>query len=353
MSTRLTRFVTTLAFATGLGCGIASASDLRTFDIQPKAETEPAASLEDAADDAEVWLNPVDPAKSLVFGTDKKSGLFVFDLNGAKVDFHAVGRVNNVDLRDGVAMAGGERVVIGASNRTSRGISLFALDPVTLKVTHEDGSFINTDLGEPYGFCMYRSTKNGALYAIVIGKDGEFRQFALTVAGDGLKAELVRKFAFGSIAEGCVADDRTGLLYVGDELRGIWRLGAEPDAGDKRELIAKVDGVELVADIEGLTLAPEGQDGGFLVASVQGNNSFALFSLPEAKLVARFRIVSNPQQGVDEVSGTDGIALRLGNFGPQYPAGLFVVQDDENPGAPQNFKYLSWADVLNKLNATN
>jgi 3-phytase len=140
---------------------------------------------------------------------------------------------------------------------------------------------------------------------------------------------------------------------VGDELRGIWRLGAEPDAGDKRELIAKVDGVELVADIEGLTLAPEGQDGGFLVASVQGNNSFALFSLPEAKLVARFRIVSNPQQGVDEVSGTDGIALRLGNFGPQYPAGLFVVQDDENPGAPQNFKYLSWADVLNKLNATN
>jgi 3-phytase len=140
---------------------------------------------------------------------------------------------------------------------------------------------------------------------------------------------------------------------VGDERRGIWRLGAEPDAGDTRELIAKVDSVDLVADIEGLTLAPEGQDGGFLVASIQGNSSYALFALPEAKLVARFRIVANSQQNVDEVSGTDGIALRLGNFGPDYPAGLFVVQDDENPGAPQNFKYVSWAEIMKTLDATN
>ncbi len=58
------------------------------------------------------------------------------------------------------------------------------------------------------------------------------------------------------------ADDRTGVLYVGDELRGIWRLGAEPQSGDTRELIVKVDGVDLVADIEGLTLAPEARTAG-------------------------------------------------------------------------------------------
>jgi 3-phytase len=191
------------------------------------------------------------------------------------------------------------------------------------------------------------------LFAIVIGKDGEFRQFGLTASDQGIKAELVRKFAFGSIAEGCVADDRTGILYVGDELRGIWKLGAEPDAGEQRELIAAVDGKELVADIEGLTLAPDGKDGGFLIASVQGNSTYALFSLPDTKLVARFRIVANPEKAIDEVTGTDGIAVTVGNFGDEFPSGMLVVQDDENPGAAQNFKYVSWADVLNKFNAVN
>ncbi len=127
----------------------------------------------------------------------------------------------------------------------------------------------------------------------------------MTPSDQGIKADLVREFSFGSIAEGCVADDRTGVLYVGDELRGIWKLGAEPDAGDQRELIAKVDGKDLVADIEGLTLAPEGKDGGFLIASIQGNNSYALFSLPDTKLVARFRILANAHKEIDEVTGTD------------------------------------------------
>jgi 3-phytase len=344
-----------LVFAILMAFGSIStfADTIKIFDVEPKAETEPAKSLEDAADDAEVWLNPDDPAKSVVFGTDKKSGLFVYDINGSKADFLPVGRVNNVDLRDGFKASAGARVLVGASNRTKLGISFFLLDPTTLKLTHDESSFIATDLGDPYGFCMYRSAKTGALYAIVIGKDGEFRQYALTASDQGIKSELVRKFAFGSIAEGCVADDRTGTLYVGDELRGIWKLGAEPGSGDQRELAIKVDGRDLVADIEGLTLAPDGKDGGFLIASVQGNNSYALFSLPDLKLVSRFQIAANAERNIDEVTGTDGIALTVGNFGPQYPLGLFVVQDDENPNAAQNFKYVSWADILKKLNVTN
>jgi 3-phytase len=114
-----------------------------------------------------------------------------------------------------------------------------------------------------------------------------------------------------------------------------------------------VDGVDIVPDIEGLTLAPEGKDGGFLIASVQGNSSYALFELPDAKLTARVRIAANAGKDIDEVTGTDGIALATGNFGAQYPAGLFVVQDDQNPGAAQNFKYVSWADILKNLKTKN
>ena len=326
---------------------------IKLFEVQAVAETEQAKSMEDAADDAEVWFNAAAPEKSVIFATDKKNGLFVLGLDGRQRDFIAAGRINNVDLRDDWQTSNGKRVLIGATNRTKQGVSLFQLNPETLDVTHDEASFVATDLADPYGFCMYRSAKSGDVSAIVIGKDGELQQFALTALASGVSAKLVRRFAFGSIAEGCVADDRTGILYVADELRGIWRLGAEPDTGDARELIAKVDGVELVADIEGVTLAASGTDGGYLIASIQGNSTYALFALPQVELVARFSISANSEKNIDAVTGTDGIAARLGNFGPKYPTGLLVVQDDVNDGAAQNFKLISWAEIMNKLTASN
>ena len=117
----------------------AIASEIKLFDVEPRVETEPAKSMEDAADDAEVWLNPTAADKSLIFGTDKKSGLFVFGLDGAKVDFFPVGRVNNVDLRSDFKTVAGPRVLIGASNRTKLGISFFVLDPLHSKLLKTTG----------------------------------------------------------------------------------------------------------------------------------------------------------------------------------------------------------------------
>jgi 3-phytase len=39
----------------------------------------------------------------------------------------------------------------------------------------------------------------------------------------------------------------------------------------------------------------------------------------------------------------------LGDFGPDYPQGLFVAQDGDNAPATQNFKYVSWAKVKTAL----
>ena len=43
---------------------------------------------------------------------------------------------------------------------------------------------------------------------------------------------MVRSFAIGSEAEGCVADDETGALYVSQEDVALWRYrrGARPTA---------------------------------------------------------------------------------------------------------------------------
>lgn len=333
-----------------IGTPSSNADEVRVFDVPAFGETVAVDQLGDAADDAEVWRNEANPAQSRIFATDKKRGLMVLDVAGQQVQFFEVGRINNVDLRTTWSVNGESQVLVAASDRTKLGITFFLLDPKTLSVTHLPESFIDAGLADPYGLCLYRSRKDGRHHAVVIGKDGDVKQFALAATSDGqVKGQLVRSFAVGSIAEGCVADDRTGYLYIAEETRGIWRYSAEPEDLEKRDLIAAIDGKDLVADIEGLTLAPQGDNGGFLLASVQGNSSFAVFSLTDAKLIARFRVVANPEKGIDEVTGTDGIALTLGNFGEGLEGGLLVVQDDDNSGAAQNFKLVSWSAVLSQM----
>jgi 3-phytase len=64
-----------------------------------KVQTEPVPTGGDAADDAAIWIHPVDLAKSLVLGTDKKGGLHAYSLDGHQRQVISSGsRPNNVDL---------------------------------------------------------------------------------------------------------------------------------------------------------------------------------------------------------------------------------------------------------------
>ena len=45
--------------------------------VVPVAETVPSPSLGDTADDPSIWIHPTDPSRSVVFGTDKASGIGV------------------------------------------------------------------------------------------------------------------------------------------------------------------------------------------------------------------------------------------------------------------------------------
>ncbi|PKN04155.1 MAG: hypothetical protein CVU74_08335, partial [Deltaproteobacteria bacterium HGW-Deltaproteobacteria-9] len=108
--------------------------------------------------------------------------------------------------------------------------------------------------------------------------------------------------------------------------------------GDKR-MVAPIDNKLLVADLEGLAIAPEGDNGGYLVASSQGDNAYAVFRLPDMTPVGRFRIAAGTFGSTEE---TDGIELDNRDFGPDFPGGIFIAQDGVNPPAAQNFKYARW-----------
>ena len=102
------------------------------------------------------------------------------------------------------------------------------------------------------------------------------------------------------------------------------------------------------ADVEGLALAPQGRRGGWLIASSQGDNAYALYALPDMRPAGRFRVGAGSLGATEE---TDGIDLALGSFGTHYRGGLLVVQDGDNAPAAQNFKLIAWRDVLMALKA--
>ncbi|RZM35252.1 MAG: phytase, partial [Sphingomonas sp.] len=244
--------------------------------VAATAETDPVETAADAADDPAIWRNPADPAKSLVIGTDKKAGIHVYSLAGKRLSFTPADRLNNVDLR-----TVGTRVIAAASDRAdvdAAHVSLFTLDTAAARLAPL-GRF-PAGPGEAYGMCLWTRARDHALFGFVVLKDGRIDQVAIDVSGGVPKVTTVRSMKLASQAEGCVVDDRTGLLYVAEEDVGLWRFDADPAAPATATPIAQVDGKTLVADAEGLALAPSGSRGGYLVVSSQGDNAYTLYRLP-------------------------------------------------------------------------
>ncbi len=329
--------------------GNASEGDERIASVEAVRETAPVASAGDSADDPAVWRNPADPTKSLIVATDKSWGLNVYDLSGALVASARAGLVNNVDLRADVRIGAQTGVLVAASDRTNdpQGrIALYALETSHPGLRHLAHVAIPGDgVGNVYGFCLWRRSAT-QVYAFVPYNNGDVRQYALDLTDATPAAMLVREIRLGSKTEGCVVDDRTGLLYVAEEKRGVWRIPADPDSKAVPAMFAAVDGVRLIADVEGLAIIPDGDSSGFLIASSQNDNSYMVYDLKSGRFARHFRILGS--HGVDGVTDTDGLEFAPGDFGAPFQNGFLIVQDGDNSPENQNFKMVP-GNALRKL----
>lgn len=329
--------------------------------VTADAQTDSMLRFGDAADDPAIWVNKKRPQKSLVLGTNKQQGLFVYDLQGREVQHFNTGKLNNVDVRYGVRL--GKKVVdlAVATNRDDNSLSIYTIDPRSGKLAFS-GS-VATDMKEIYGFCMYQAPASaaqaeGALYAIPNDKSGEFQQIQLSAAVSAADKNVVqwqgqvkRRFSVESQPEGCVADDKNQRLFVGEEDVALWTIGAEPDSGTRLEKVLGA-GEILVADIEGVGVY-QGKNQTFLVISSQGNNSFVILdAVAPYALRGIVRIALDATKNIDGVSETDGLEVSSIDFGAAFPEGMLVVQDGHKvmPEAPQNFKYVSWEKIRRALN---
>ncbi|WP_058831131.1 phytase [Paenibacillus polymyxa] len=321
-----------------------------TYKVLPSVETEAVEDGEDAADDPAIWLNPVDPDKSRILATNKGGGILVYDLDGKQLQNMKVGKMNNVDLRYGFTLGGKKVDIAGATNRTNNTIDIFTIDGVSGTLTNVVDKPIKATMKEVYGFSLYHSLKTGKFYALVLGKEGEFEQYELIDNGNGkIAGKLVRQFKLATQSEGMVADDEYGTLYIAEEDYAIWKYSAEPDGPSKPlRRVDIADGRRLHDDIEGLTLY-YGKDGkGYLMASSQGNSSYAIYERQgDNAYISNFTIGDSPT--VDGTSVTDGIDVLGYGLGKNFPHGIFVAQDDENlqngKKLNQNFKMVPWERI--------
>ncbi len=335
------RGISSLVLALG-AAGLASAGSANTVSVQARAETVPVGTAnDDAADDPAIWRNQKRPSASLIIATDKKAGLYVYDLEGKVRSFEPDGRLNYVDLID--LGKGGVNVVASDRNDAAQAmLRIYRLNPGTARL--EPLGMVPGGMGEGYGLCLLQTGRS--LYAFSVLKHGLVEQVRIDLSGRAAAGRIVRSLQVETQAEGCVADPRTQTLYVGEEARGIWAFDARLSGSAQGTLVAAADSRQLYPDVEGLALFPQGRKGGWLVASSQGDNAYAVYRLPDMAPAGRFRISAGAFGATEE---TDGIALAAGRFGPLYPGGLLVVQDGDNAPHAQNFKLVSWQDLLQAL----
>jgi 3-phytase len=278
-------------------------------------------------DDLCVWIHPTEPALSTIIASDKEADkLFVYDLNGKAVQTISAKHPGNIDARYSFPL-GKEKVDIVAFNaRDESKILVYKVAVPTRQLERVDNGAITTS--ENYGGTLYRSPRTGRLYFVTTSKSGLVEQYELSDDGSGkVRGQKVRSWTIVGQCEAAVADDEAGVVYIGEEDRGVWEVGGEPDDETPGRLVIVIGENGLVGDVEGLAIyhLPEGK--GFLLVSNQSRDNFKVYR----------REGAHPYVGTFAVVGakdTDGLDVTNVNLGPRFPSGLFAchsAQDDRCP----------------------
>ncbi|WP_405387040.1 phytase [Streptomyces sp. NBC_01102] len=309
----------------------------------------------------------------------------------AATEDDAPGRFNNVDLVTGLRTPTGRADVAVVSDRGNDRLRIYRIDPsrpgqplkdvtdpAAAPVFSADQAEIN-DQRTAYGLAAWQDRGTGRSYALVSRRnttDLALLELLPTASGT-VGYKKIRTLSLPSSfrlpnstswtpcgepgelpqVEGMVVDPANGTLYAGQEDVGIWRVPASLDG--RPVLVDKVreygvpgtydpeteecapgtdpgfGGKRLAADVEGLTLFRESDGDGYLMASSQGDNTFALYDREiseDNEYEGGFRItaVSDDLDGSEEC---DGAAVLNEPLGSRYPNGLLVVQDGHETSA--------------------
>ena len=353
------------------------------------------------SDDPAIWINPEDPAQSLILGTDKGGSIIVFDLDGKIIPektFATGGRMNNIDVEYGFQL-GEESIDIAVV--TDRPVSLLRVLRLPEMTPVDDGGIpvFEGEEGDsllPMGIALYKRPSDSAVFAVVSRKTGPsgsyLWQYRLSDDGDGhITGTKVREFGTFSNAtsidegvaelgeiESIAVDDELGYVYYSDELTGVRKYLADPDASDANAELGEIESVAVDDELgyvyysdeltgvrkyhadpdapdANVELALFGTDGfadqregisiytiddgtGYILVSDQQGNAFRIFKREgEPGNPHDHRLVKVIQVSTNESDGSDVTSAVLDE---RFPSGIFVAMSDN-----RTFQYYSWDDI--------
>ncbi len=285
-------------------------------------------------DDPAIWVNPVNASESIVFGTDKETNgaIYAFDLEGKIIEektLRNMKRPNNVDVEYGFQLNDSTVTdIMVFTEREKQQIRMFSvpemkpLDAGGFPVFGDEEDLQNR---LPMGISLYKSSKDGKVYAIVGRKTGPIQgylyQYELKSDSSGVKADFVRKFGkFSGLKEieAIAVDDENGLVYYSDEGVGIKKYHADPGKGDAE--ISTFGGEYFLGDIEGIAIAAYLDGSGYLIVSNQQLGEFNIFSRKDNSFIKAINLSTQE---------TDGCEVVTNPLGSRFPKGLFVAMNDE------------------------
>ena len=327
-------------------------------EVEAIYETPPVVTKGDAADDPAIWVNKSNPSNSIIFGTDKKSGIYSYNLQGQELSYTNLGNINNIDTRT-INVGDDENVsdftFLFASNRTLGSVDLWVFED------NETRQKLEIDSWQVPSKPSFRGKSDIIVYGICAGIDAKYGLVAFLTEDTGPRVEvwnltedglnLITTFNNGGESEGCVYDDQNRTLFISEEeVRGVLKAYRLDDSFDFSEpyIVDSRDG-QIGGDPEGVSLYKTPNNSGYLILSSQGDSKFNLYDRNYPyDYITSFRIGSS--KSIDNVTDTDGIETINFKLSDEYPKGIMIAQDGYNKDGlwskKQNFKFVSFQDIL-------
>ncbi|KUM79182.1 phytase [Streptomyces curacoi] len=321
----------------------------------------------------------------------------------------APGRFNNVDVVYGFSLGGRKTDLALVSDRGRDRVRAYAIDPAAVAagrpplkdVTAADAAPVFSaseaevdDQRTAYGLAAFSDDDEAY---VVVSRRSETRVRLLRLEDRGGRIgyrtedtlDLPASFTLPDgtdwtpcadpgdrpQVEGMVVDQEEHVLYAAQEDVGLWRVGLDDEEFERPELIDRVreygtpwtydaeeeecvidtagdpgfGGEHLSADAEGATIYHAADGTGYLLASSQGDNTFAVYERQGAnRYLGSFAVTDGP--ATDGVQHSDGSTVVNVPLGRSFPEGLLVTHDGEATPADGDregtgFKLTGWESV--------
>ena len=319
------------------------------------------------------------------------------------------GRFNNVDIVYGFELNGRPTDLALVSDRGRDRLRAYAIDPAAVAAGRPPLTDVTADGAGPvfakdeaevdeqrtaYGLAAY--SDDGDAYAVlsqrqetrlkllklkdVDGRIGYATEDAVDLPGsftlpDGKPWTPCADPGERAQVEGMAVDQEERILYAAQEDVGLWRIDLDDAEFDTPDLVDRVreygvpwtydtekeecvldtandpghGGTHLSADAEGVTVYHAADGKGYVLASSQGDDTFAVYGRGQrTPYLGAFAVSDGP--ATDGVQHSDGAMVLNVPLGRTFPKGVLVTHDGEATPADgeregTNFKFVRWDGI--------